>query len=151
MLTFAVEKWSDVWREAEALWPLHYDEVGEGRANKWTLNPDLDLLGRMEAAGKLQIVVARDLGKLVGYHAKIVEPLLHYKQVLAGKSDLYWLHPEHRGGRNGLRLFENVESAAKARGVQVLYEGTKIEMDHGPLLEHLGYVLIEKRYRKRID
>jgi hypothetical protein len=85
---------------------------------------------------------------MVGYHASIIEPLLHHSQILAGKSDLYWLHPDWRRGRNAVLLFQAVEQTSKARGVMALYDGTKISSDKGELFEFLGYTMIEKRYRK---
>lgn len=150
MLTFQVEEWPKVWRESQGLWGLHFEEVGEGKRRGWELSPDLGRLDRLHDMGVLHIVTARKDGELVGYHASIIERLLHYSQILAGKSDLYWIRPDCRTGRTPLRLFEMVESSSKARGVQILYDGTKLSHDHGRLFEHLGYQPIERRYSKWI-
>lgn len=152
MITFAVEPWERVWREAVPLWDQHYAEVGEGRFHEWKIDPNFAVLDRIAANGALHIVAARQAGALVGYHASIIEPLVHYKHVLAAKSDLYWLRPDCRVGRNAVRLFQAVERSCAARGVQMLYDGTKTEEgnDHSKLFEFLGYREIEKRYSKRI-
>lgn len=150
MLTFQVEQWPDIWREAKALWDLHFEEVGEGKIRGWDLDPDIGRFDAIHANGALHIVTVRKNAELVGYHASIVERLLHYRQILAGKSDLYWIRSDCRTGRTPLRLFEMVERTLKARGVQMLYDGTKLSHDHGRLFEHLGYQPIERRYSKWI-
>lgn len=151
MISVQVEDWFAVKGEAQALWDLHFAEIGQGRHTGWKLEPDLDLVGILARAGKFHIVTVREDGRLAGYHASIVEPLLHYKSILAAKSDLYWLAPECRVGRVALRLFQEVERSLRARGVKVLYDGTKVELDRGELFEHLGYQLIEKRYCKVLE
>lgn len=149
MISFSVENWTDVKSEAAPLWPLHWDEVGQNKA-KMKLNPDLDRLDHLNEAGMLHIVVARDDGHLVGYHASLVDTLIHYKDVLAAKCDLHWLHPEYRKGSTGLKLFKEVERTLKLRGVKVMYDFTKLYLDKGAIFEHLGYKPIERTYSKWI-
>lgn len=149
MITFAVEQWPDVKQEALPLWDHHYQEVGEGRAAGWALNVDHKMFDLFHARGALKIVTARDRGRLIGYHASIVEPLLHYAHVLADKCDVYWLEPEYRQGRTGVKLFEAAEAAARQRGCLALYSACKLgEHDYTKLFEYLGYELTEKRFRK---
>lgn len=149
MITFQVENWSDVKAEAAPLWIPHYEEVGQNKA-KMQLDPDLAKLDTFESLGKLHIVTARKEGELVGYHASIIDTLLHYKNVLAGISDLYWIRKDCRVGRVPIKLFQHVEKTLKARGVQVMYDATKLYLDHDKLFQHLGYTPIERRYSKWI-
>lgn len=149
MITFNVEQWKDIKKEAAPLWVPHYEEVGQNKT-KMPLDPDLARLDRIDAEGKLHIVSARKEGELVGYHASIVDTLIHYRTVLAGTSDLYWIRQDCRTGRTPLRLFEEVEKTLKARGVQILYDATKLYLDHDRLFQHLGYKPIERRYSKWI-
>lgn len=149
MISFKVENWEDVKSEAAPLWPLHWDEVGQNKI-KMQLNPDLDKLDALNARGMLHIVIAREDGRLVGYHASIIDTLIHYKNVLAAKGDLYWLAPEYRKGATGIRLLREVEKTLKARGVQVMYDVTKLYLDHGKIFERLGYKPIERNYSKWI-
>ncbi len=149
MITFQVENWSDVKEEAAPLWVPHYEEVGQNK-QKMVLDPDIDKLDLYESLGKLHIVTARKEGELVGYHASLIDNLLHYKNILAGISDLYWIRKDCRIGRVPLKLFQEVEKTLKARGVQILYDATKLYLDHDKLFQHLGYKPIERRYSKWI-
>jgi hypothetical protein len=149
MITFSVENWDDVKEEVKPLWLLHYDEVGQNK-EKLKLDPDIEKLDHLNSLGKLHIVVGRREGQIVGYHASIIETLVHYKTVLVAMSDLYWLQKDCRNGTAALRLFQEVERSCKARGVKVLYDATKLYLDHGRLFEHLGYKPIERRYSKWI-
>lgn len=149
MITFQVENWSDVKGEAAPLWIPHYEEVGQNKL-KMKLDPDIAKLDHLEAQGKLHIVTARKEGELVGYHASYLETLTHYKNILAGMSDLYWIRKDCRVGRVPIKLFQMVEKTLKARGVQVLYDATKLYLDHDRLFQSLGYKPIERRYSKWI-
>lgn len=149
MISFTVENWEDVKAEAAPLWPLHWDEVGQNKI-KMQLDPDIAKLDFLNSRGMLHIVIARDNGVLVGYHASIVDTLIHYKNVLAAKGDLYWLHPDHRKGSVGIKLLKEVERTLKLRGVQVIYDITKLYLDHGKIFERLGYRPIERNYSKWI-
>ena len=148
-ISFQVEPWAQVWGEASALWDAHYREVGQDQT-RMKLDPDLAKCKRLADLGVLHIVVGRDQGRLVSYHASIVDTLLHYRTILAANSDIYYLHPDWRKGRNGMRMFQAVEATCKARGVVALYDATKIALDHSRLFEALGYRLMEKRYSKWI-
>lgn len=148
MITFQVENWNDVMQEAKPLWYLHYEEVAQNK-DKMKLNPDIERLNLLNDNGMLHIVTARKQGELVGYHASVVETLMHYKDVLAANGDLYWLRKDCRGV-TAIRLFEEVEKTLKLRGIKIIYDITKIYADHGRLFEYLGYKPIERRYSKWI-
>lgn len=149
MITCQVENWSDVKTEAMPLWEPHYDEVGQNKA-KMRLNPDIKKLDNFEAQGMLHIVTVRQDGELVGYHAAIIDTLLHYKDILAAHGDLYWIRKDCRNGGIPLKLFKKVEQTLKALGVQVMYDATKLYLDHDRLFTHLGYKAIERKYSKWI-
>lgn len=149
MISFQVEDWLDVKKEAEPLWIPHYEEVGQNKT-KMQLNPDIERLDLLNQKGMLHIVTARKNSELVGYHASVIDTLIHYKHILAGVSDLYWLREDCRKGSTGIRLFQYVEHTLKGRGVQILYDTTKLYLDHGKIFEHLGYRAIERKYSKWI-
>ena len=150
MITVQVENWKDVWQEAAPLWVPHYEEVGQNK-EKMKLNPDIERYNQLDALGKFHIVTVRKDGKLVGYHAAQIDTLLHYKDVLVSSSDLYWVDPSCRGAAGAaLKLFHEVERSSRARGVKILYDATKLYLDHDRLFQHLGYRPIERRYSKWI-
>lgn len=144
-----VEPWSDCKEEARSLWPAHYEENGQDKA-RMKLDPNVALIDRIEQMGNAHIVTVRAGGELVGYHGSVIEPLLHYQSIIAGKSDLFWLRPDMRRGRLAIDLFKEVERSSRARGVDVLYDATKLNADCGRLFEYLGYSPIERRYSKWI-
>lgn len=133
----------------EPLWIPHYEEVGQNK-EKMKINPDLERLLILESSGCLHIIAARKSGELVGYHVSIIGPLLHYKNILSASSDLYWMRKDCRNGTGPIRLFQEVEKTLKARGVQVIYDATKLYLDHDRLFKHLGFKPIERKYSKWI-
>lgn len=149
MISFNVENWNDVKDEAKVLWPLHWNEIGQNKI-KMQLDPDIQKLDKLNSLGMLHIVIVRDNGKLVGYHASIIDTLIHYKNILAAKGDLYWLHSDFRKGSTGIKLLKEVERTLRLRGVQVIYDITKLYLDHGKIFERLGYTAIERNYSKWI-
>lgn len=149
MITFAVETWKDLADEILPLLAVHWEEVGQDKT-RMVLDPDYKRYTELEETGALHVVTARREGKLVGYHVTIISRLLHYQTVLAGMSDIYWLQKDCRNGSAAIRLFQEVEKTTKARGVQVLYDNSKVYLDHTRLFLHLGYKPVETRYSKWI-
>lgn len=149
MITYQVEQWPELYKEVEPLWVPHYEEVGQNK-DKMKLNVDIEKLNRFHALGQMHIVTARDSSRLIGYHMSIVDTLLHYKDVLAGVSDLYWIMQEYRSAKVGVGLFQAVEETLRQRGVKVVYDATKLYQDHDKLFTGLGYTAIERRYSKWI-
>ena len=151
MITYQVEPWEQCKEEAAGLWPAHYDEVGVGKMYGLGLDPDFSKLARLASVGMLHIVTVRQDGKLVGYHASIVDTLLHYRTVLVGNSDLYWLRPDLRRGRIAVRLFLEVERSLRTRGCRLLFDGTKLSLDRGELFQFLGYTELERKFVKHLE
>ena len=82
------------------MWSLHWQEIALDK-DTILLEPDVDSFIEMEQRGALQIVTARDDGRLIGYHVTIVRNHLHYKSSLSGYVDMYFIHPDYRKGRTG--------------------------------------------------
>lgn len=146
---FAVETIDQVLDDMAWLWDIHWQEIALDRA-KVPLNPDVDTFRALEDAGLLLIVTARDGEKMVGYHVSIVRPHLHYKQSLTAYADMYFIHPDCRQGMTGVRLFKYLEERLRERGVERIYQGTKVHKDMGRLFERLDYKETERLYVKWI-
>lgn len=146
---FAIETIDQVLDDMAWLWQVHWEEIALDRA-KVPLNPDIDTFRLLEEAGLLLIVTARDGGKMVGYHVSIVRPHLHYKQSLTAYADMYFIHPDYRQGMTGVRLFKFLEQELRERGVDRIYQGTKVHKDMGRLFERLGYKETERLFVKWI-
>jgi hypothetical protein len=151
MLSFAPEEWKYVKEEAKELWPAHFAEVGMGRHSGWPLDPDLAHYDALAAQGSLSIVIGRHKGKIMAYHAAIIDTLKHYTGVLAAYGDLYWIDKRHRSGANALGLFCLVEVEARRRGAKVLIDVHKVEKDLARLFLRLDYVPMEHRYMKFLE
>lgn len=149
MITFAVERWNDVKDGASRYWNEHWEEVATNR-DKMPLAPDFATLKALDDAGILHIVIGRQAGELVTYHASFVRPHYHYVTSLCAFTDLYWMRKDVRGPRVALRMFQAVEATLKARGVVKIFTGTKISNDAGPLFESMGMVETERLYTKWI-
>lgn len=150
---FSVERWRDLRAEMIPLLVRHWREVALNHAEV-PLEIDEAKYRQHDEAGVLHIVTARRKGQLIGYHVAIVATHLHYATTLHGITDVYWVAPELRAGRLGLRLFQRVErelkAVATARGYPriKLFTATKLHLDQGRLFEHLGYKPVERLYAK---
>jgi L-amino acid N-acyltransferase YncA len=148
-VTYATEQWSDVWREMAPLWEAHWLEVALDH-EAVPLAPDIAAYDALEAAGMLNVLVARKAGQVIGYHLAIVKPHLHYKNSLHSFTDIYYVAPEHRQGMTGVKLFKEAEKSLAKRGVKKMVSGTKMSLDMGKIFERLGWRETERTYTKCI-
>lgn len=144
---FAVERFSAIRHELMPLWQAHYDEIAEDKG-AIPLDPDWPKYLHFDAGGFLVIITARKAGALIGYAFAVLDTHLHYRSTLFAMLDLYYLKPEHRGGRTALRLFEALEAALVARGVVKVAGNTKLAHDQGRIFHHLGWREAERLYVK---
>jgi hypothetical protein len=147
MITYTIEKLRDVRPEMELLFPQHWEEVARDRETI-KLNPDWPTYFALEDAGGVQAVIARSEGRVIGYHVSFLRVHLHYADSLHAFTDLYFILPEFRKGRAGIKLFTEVEKAWKARGVVKAFTGTKCSADKSRIFEHLGWNRTEYLYTK---
>lgn len=146
MITFQVEKFADMFDEVLPMLTEHWKEVG---LNHKSIPLDIDVRAYVnsEAQGILHIVTARENGILIGYHCSFVRPHVHYLSCLTAFTDIYFITPSKRGIPTvAVRLFKEVKRTLQQRGVQRIITPTKVHLDKGKLLEHLGYKEIERVY-----
>lgn len=152
MIIFQVERLADCRREMEPLFPLHYAETGE---REGAIDMAWETYFAMEQAGILFVMTARLLrnakvpGALVGYFLGVITPNLHNRKKLTAVSDMYFLHPDHRG-HAGVQMFREVERAWRAAGVQLATITCKVTREYGRLFERLGWQLEEKVFIKNL-
>lgn len=155
LTVFAVERWRDLRVEMLPMLVKHWREIALNHADV-PLDIDEKRYADMDEAGTLHIVTARKAGRLVGYHVAIISTHLHYASTLHSFTDVYYVAPEHRAGRMGLRLFQKVERelqverAARGHAVMKLFTATKKHLDQSRLFEHLGYSSTEQLFTKII-
>lgn len=149
MITAQVESWPSFIEEAKPLLPLHWEELALNK-DKVPLDPIWSIYDAKNAAGEIMVVTLRQKGRLVGYFIGFVNPSLHYQTCLTLTMDIYWTHPDVRGGTAGLRLMRAVEQEAKRRGVQRIFHGSKNHKDSSRLFKAMGYEPVETYHSKWI-
>jgi GNAT superfamily N-acetyltransferase len=145
MITLMLESFEERLPELMPLLPLHYEELALNK-DKVPLAPQYEIYIQRERQGELMFMVARDAGELVGYFIGFVAPGLHYKTCMTLIMDIFYIHPDHRGGNTGFKMFTAVEAQAKKRGVQRMFVGSKCHLDASWLFERLGYERCEVTY-----
>ena len=104
-------------REGEALMFAHWEEIASDKAVP--LDPDWGKYAQLEDAGALMSVGARIDGELVGYFVGfIIDPHPHYRSWSVVHNDIFYVKPEHRGGRVAAMLTRWAKSIAKSRGLK---------------------------------
>ena len=116
MITYASESFTAELEELKEILPLHYEELALDK-DKVPLSPQYDVYTFREYQGELVFYTARKEGELVGYFIGFVAPGLHYSTCLTCIMDIFYVHPEHRGGNVGAELFGFAEKILKKRGV----------------------------------
>jgi GNAT superfamily N-acetyltransferase len=139
-ITFRVETWSDLERDGQAIFRVHFDELA---LHKEAMPMGLDSAAYldMERRGYLLVIAARRDGVLVGYHLWIVlDHHIHNKA--AGKvatSDMFYILPEHRRGGAGAKLLMASTTELRKIGVKKASISTKVHFENGGLLDALGW------------
>lgn len=144
MITWGTETFPAFLEEAKALFPLHWEELALNK-DKVPLDPQYEIYLERDKRGEILLIVGRSSGKLIGYFVGFVAPGLHYRTCLTLTLDIFWVHPEYRGGQ-GIKLFKAVEAEARRRGVQRMFVGSKLHKDASWLFERLGYTEVERYY-----
>ena len=128
--------------------PAHYDELCVTK--EFPFDPDWDAYDRMAQAGMLRTITVRNDAELIGYIAFFIQPHLHYKSCKMAFEDVYYLKPEYRKGRIGIKMFQYAEMALKRIGVNRINIHTKVHLDNTRLLKYLGYNFTDKIFTKVI-
>jgi L-amino acid N-acyltransferase YncA len=143
---FQVEPFSDARMEAPHLILANCSETGRA-----TVDPDESLYAKFEQEGKFHLVTARSSGNIVGYILGLVSQSLHYKSVLIGVFDSYYLLPKFRRNMIAVKMFRFAEKTMKQRGVTILASmiGNGNPRSES-LLAYLGFTSSEQTWTKVI-
>lgn len=147
MITYQEEKLIDIYDEILPILKEHYLEIAHYKDIKF--EPDIAEYYRFESSGNLKIYTVRKDDELIGYGIYIIKKHLHYKSSLTAGQDVIYIQKEHRGF--GKEFINWCDNQLKNLGVQVVYQHVKEIYDFGPMLEKLGYKLIDKIYGRRLD
>jgi GNAT superfamily N-acetyltransferase len=149
MITAQVEPYSKCLPELMECYDRHWEELALNK-DKVPLDPQYDLYEARDDAGQLLLVTLRETGRLVGYFIGFIAPGFHYKTCLTLTMDIFWTHPDVRGGFSGVKLFRLVEKEAKRRGVHRMFYGSKMHKDASRMFEYLKMEPVEIYYTKWI-
>lgn len=149
MITAHLESFTERLPELQPLLPLHYKELALNQ-DTVPLAPQYEVYIEREKQGGLIFVTLREAGELIGYFIGFIAPGLHYKTCLTCTMDIFYVHPDRRGGSAGVKLFKFVEAELTRRGVQRWFVGSKCHMDASWLFERLGFERVEVYYSKML-
>lgn len=148
-IAFARENLGAVWDEVQPLLQAHWREIAHYQ--DIPLDVDVQTYAQIEAAGVLRIFTVRVDGRLAGYNCFMVKAHPHYRCSLQANQDVLFLAPDFRGAGVGIRFIDWCDGELAAEGVQVVYQHVKAAHNFGPLLERLGYELMDLIYARRLD
>jgi hypothetical protein len=137
-----------LWAEIMPLLERHWIEVAH--YSDIPLHVDVNAYAMAEANGFLRVYTIRDDATLVGYAAFFVRPNPHYASSLQAVQDVIYLHPDYRGG-TGARFIAWCDAQLREQGVQAVYHHVKQAHNWGPMLERMGYELVDLIFAKRLD
>lgn len=133
-------------KELEEIFPAHYEELCVTK--DFPMAPDYKQYWNMANLGWLVCINCMDGDSLIGYIIFIIQPHLHYRTCITAFEDIYYLKPEYRKGRIGIKMFKYAEEVLKEIGVHRIIMHTKIHLDNSRLFEYLGYKHTDKLYTK---
>lgn len=143
------EDFYKVKKEVDELFYNHWEEIAVNK-DKIKLNPDWSFYEAIYNTGNLAIYTVRKDEELIGYFVVIAKPHPHYQDHLFAVNDIIYLAPEHRKGLVGYKLIKFAENDLKKMGISVLVVNTKVHKPFDPLMERLGFNLVERVYSKYI-
>lgn len=150
VLHFSSEAYSvDLLNEMMPLWKAHFKELAHFKDVE--LDPDFEMYQKAWDKGIIRIFTARDGKKLVGYNVFVVNFHAHYRTFKSANQDIIYLDTTMRKGLSGYRFMKWSDKRLADEGVQSVYQHPRIMRNWGPLLERMGYKLMDLVYAKRLD
>lgn len=148
MIIIRPEKLSSVKDQVCELLEEHYQELTLHK-NIVALDVDWDRYFKLEKAGMLHVIVARDEGIPIGYAVFFTHMHMHYKRVYFASNDVLYLRKEYRNYSTiGLRLIKESEDYMRKLGVEKITWHIKDSNDWSAILLRKGYCLEETVYSK---
>lgn len=148
MITFAIERFPDVYGELEPLLARHYGEISTHKDHGVPLEPMVDVYRSHDERGTLMMVIGREAGKIIAYFVCFIAPGLHYRSCLTCSPDIFFVAPDKRTGTTGVRMFRFVEKELVRRGVKRWAVGSKVQHDASALFRFLKFEPVETMYEK---
>lgn len=133
MLPLLTQHWAEI---------AHYPDI--------ELNVDWPQYTLMQERGILRVYTAREQnGNLIGYSAFVIRFNPHYAQSKNALQDVIFIDQSKRGF--GKRFIAWCDEQLKTEDVQLVFHHVKQAHNWGPMLEAMGYELVDLIYAKRLD
>lgn len=145
-MNYNIETIDQVVNEIKPLIEEHYLEIA--KYQDIPLDPDWDLYKKLEEAGMLKIFTCRLDGELIGYAVYFVKGHIHYKSCLMAQQDILFIRKKYRG--KGMIFIMWCDEQLKNMGIQLVMQHVKAEHNFGPMLERIGYELMDLLYTRRL-
>lgn len=147
-MKYALERMDAVIEEIKPLLQAHYEEIAKYK--DIPLEPDWELYKKVDELGIMKIFTSRkeDDNSLIGYGIYFVKPHLHYTTCLLAQQDILFISPNHRG--SGMKFIMWCDEQLKTMGVNLVIHHVKATHNFGPMLERIGYELMDYIYSRRI-
>lgn len=130
------------------LFEAHWQEIAREK-DLMVLDPDWPRYEALERNGVLLALGAYEDEKLVGYSVGLITPHLHYRALTFYQNDVLFVSPAARHSRLGVRLIEETEAAAQARGAEWFAWHAKKGSTLDRLLDRRGYAVHDIIYGRR--
>lgn len=127
----------------------HYSEVGHYQ--DIGLDIDYAKYRAAERSNALRLYTIRTCDGLIGYEAFIVTPALWCSHCIQANHVGLYVTPRYRNGLLARNFIDWCDTQLRAEGVVIAYQSVKDKLDYGPILESLGYELIEHTYGRRLN
>lgn len=147
-MQFKIVKWQECAEKCASLWEEHWQEVGIDCEN--SLNVNFEQYEALCKAGMLQIVIATEKEKVIGYIWHIIMPSMHQKNKLCSFLDVWFVKKSKRRGGVAIKMFKFAEKNILARGINRMYVGHTVKLPLGRVFKALGYELTELTYSKMV-
>jgi len=125
----------------------HNDEIC---AQHGELNPFLEVYFFLEEHGRLDIIVCRDEGRVVGYMVLCTDLNHHHKDLLVGTSMALYVLKEYRGKGVSKKLLEAGEEVLKGREADVMVISCPAKRDLTKYYAKLGFDPMEHTFFKKL-
>lgn len=147
MITFQAERLADIWDDIMLLCQMHWKETEQYQSDP--LNPDKARYLHYNDSGYHRQYTARDGDKVVGHLGVYVTTSMHTQTKIATE-DTWYLHPDYRGGRNAMRMYQFIEKDLKKIGVKEIMMHAKFANNAEKLMRYLGYKPVGTLCIKRV-
>jgi len=139
MITYQMESLAEILVDVKDLLLQHYEELTLNKA-VIKLKPVWTRYESMELNKQFYAVTVRDNGVLIGYSGFILQPHLHYEDILVAQNDVLFLKKQYRLGATGIRLLKYSEQCMKQLGANKITWHVKYSNDFRKILYRMGYL-----------